>query len=284
MKRTILILALLLVLSLGGWWSIQRGWARADLATGWALLAVVLLMPLYEARKKLEATTLGRRLGALHHWLAAHASLGAAGVILFFLHACGPHPGGQGDLLWQAGPGSHGWLESVLAVLFIGSAVSGLAGYGLKRTLPKRLTALGGGVSMPWLDGELERLTRQLEDAVERGEDRLPGLRELHGSELAAFVAHPANFWHHLAGLDRSCGRLVDQVLALRSDPSVESAQALAELVHLLRRKDRLDRRRAQTVLLRGWVLVHQPLTRAMIALALVHAGLAHLALSETLP
>src|SRR5271169_1498840 len=96
--------------------------------SGWFLLALVLALTAYNARKKLAFLPLL----SSQTWLRAHAWLGGFAGLVFLMH-----------LRWRlpAGP-----FDSLLAALFAAVTLSGVAGWWLSRSVPRRLTSAGGEV------------------------------------------------------------------------------------------------------------------------------------------
>src|SRR4051812_6321137 len=96
--------------------------------SGWLLFAFMLLLTVYNARKKLPFLPLGSSEG----WLQLHIYLGLLTVVLFGIHIAFRPP--------------MGWFDSILAALYLGVTVSGLFGWFVSRAIPKRMTTRGGEV------------------------------------------------------------------------------------------------------------------------------------------
>ena len=85
------------------------------------LLAAILFLGLYNVRKKLPMLPWTTSAG----WLQVHLYVGLATSVLFGLH-----------LGWRL---PHGFLDTVLAGLFVSTFASGLLGLYWTRTLPSKL-------------------------------------------------------------------------------------------------------------------------------------------------
>ena len=96
--------------------------------TGWALLAGMFVLTIYNVRKKLPFLPLGKS----ETWLQIHIYLGFFTTLLFLIHLNFRLP--------------HGWFEAVLAWLFVLVSGSGFVGLFFSRVLPRRLATRGGEV------------------------------------------------------------------------------------------------------------------------------------------
>ena len=95
------------------------------LYSGWLLLALLLALTFFNARKKLPFFPLI----SASHWLQAHIYLGWLACFVFVLHTGVRLPDGA--------------LEVPLALAFVLVAASGVLGLWLSRWLPPRLTRSG---------------------------------------------------------------------------------------------------------------------------------------------
>jgi len=115
----------------GAAWAYRRaepGHPHLVYLTGWLLLALILALTAYNARKKLAFLPLL----SSQAWLRAHAWLGGFAGLVFLMH-----------LRWRLPAGPFDWL---LAALFAAVTLSGVAGWWLSRSVARRLTSAGGEV------------------------------------------------------------------------------------------------------------------------------------------
>src|SRR5215211_5164806 len=89
--------------------------------SGWVLMAVMVLLALYNMRKRLPFLSLG----SSEAWLQIHIYAGFFAVVLFLMHVGFRMP--------------TGWFEGTLAWLYVLVTGSGIAGLWLSRVLPRRL-------------------------------------------------------------------------------------------------------------------------------------------------
>jgi len=228
--------------------------------TGWALLAVMLFLTLYNARKKLPFLPLGRS----GTWLQLHAYVGYFSAVLFLAH-----------LSWRP-PG--GWFGATLAALYVAVAGSGILGLWWSRRVPRRLTDGGGEVlfeRIPVIRRELQTRAEALAlRSVQAGGTM--AIAEFYRLHLADFFRASRNLVAHLSGLSEPAnawrGRLEDLGRFLTPDQN----QQLRELSDLVRQKDGLDRQYALQWSLKAWLFVHVPLTYSLLLATGLHIILVH--------
>ena len=95
---------------------------------GWLLFGLMLILSLYNARKKLPFLPLGTSEG----WLQFHIYAGLFAVLIFAFHI---------RFRWPTG-----WFDSILFALYALVTLSGIAGLFITKIVPKRLTTRGGEV------------------------------------------------------------------------------------------------------------------------------------------
>ena len=223
--------------------------------TGWVLFGLMIYLTLYNARKKLPFLPLvSSRL-----WLQAHLYVGLFTALVFMLH-----------LRWGW---PKGWLETALALLFIGVTLSGLFGWWLSRSLPKRLTTAGGEVPFERIPIIRRSLQLQAEKLVLTGivPAKAGTLADFYASRLADFFNAPANFGSHLFGSRRPLNQLLGQIAEVDRFMNGAEKKTAAELGELVRQKDMLDFHRTAQLVLKGWLFVHIPLTYGLLVFSVMH-------------
>ncbi|MBI3886477.1 MAG: hypothetical protein HY302_12220 [Opitutae bacterium] len=223
--------------------------------TGWGLLALMLYLTAYNARKKLPFLPLV----SSRAWLQMHVYLGLFTGLVFLLH-----------LRWHW---PQGGFEATLALLFVGVTASGLLGWWLSNTMPKRLTTAGGEVPFERIPVIRRSLQLQAEKLVLTG--IVPAgadtLADFYAARLAGFFSGPANFGAHLLGSRRPLNRLLSQLAEVDRFINATEKKTVAELVELVRQKDSLDFHRTAQLMLKGWLFVHIPLTYGLLVFSVVH-------------
>lgn len=228
--------------------------------TGWLLVAGVALLTLYNVRKKLPMLPL---LDAAS-WMQVHAYAGVLTLVVFFMHTGLRLPSGA--------------LESLLWLLFVVVAASGLLGVALTRLVPAHLTRHGERVifeRIPMLRANLAREVGELaEDSIERLASAT--IADYYRRELQPFFARPRNLVAHLLGSRRPLQRLCGGVRSLRRYLGDDGREILARIEDAVVAKDNLDYQHAWQLALKGWLFVHIPATYALILVAAVHVVLAY--------
>src|SRR4051794_11194934 len=148
--------------------------------TGWVLFAAMVLLALYNARKKLPFLPLG----SSESWLQIHIYVGFFTVVLFLIHLNFRLP--------------TGWFEGTLAWLYLLVTLSGVIGLVLSRVLPRRLATRGGEVIYEKIPALRFALRQQADALALSGEAKSPALAEFYARELSPFLAGPGRFWPHL--------------------------------------------------------------------------------------
>ena len=240
-------------LSIGGltlrptaWWS------------GWVLLVLVLLLTAYNARKKLTYPPLGS--SAL--WLQFHVYGGLLCVVVYLLHTAGRWPSGV--------------FENLLGLLFLGVAVSGIAGIFISRTVPRRLTLAGGEVIYERIPAYRQELKLAADRLVEQTvqESGATVLADHYAQQLSHYFAAARHRGSHLRQSNRP---LRDQLRALEGLERFldeREKDAARQLEASIRLKDQLDKHSAMQGLLKTWLFVHIPLTYAMLLCVGLHVWL----------
>jgi len=259
-RRWILSLTTLgLVLALAAaWWLAHLALRPASLYTGWLLLALLVVLALFNVRKKLPFLPLGDA----NRWLQFHVYAGWLAVGIFLLHAGPQWPRSLfGFVLWGG---------------FIAVAASGIFGLWLSRWLPPRITRSGESLVYE----RIPRLRRQLEDEAEllvrqaETEAASSTLADFHRQVLAPYFKHTPGLFSPLAADDSAHHRAQSELAALRRYLS-GAEMALAErLEELLEAKRNLDAQYAGQRLLKLWLFAHLPLTCALFVFVAAHLWL----------
>jgi hypothetical protein len=244
-------------------WEFRRalpGHPHIDYLTGWLLLALVLVLTAYNARKKVAFLPLI----SSRAWLRAHSWLGMLAGLVFLMH-----------LRWRAPAGG---FEGVLAALFVGVTLSGIAGWWLSRVLPRRLTSAGGEVPYERIPVVLRSLRERAEALVVSG---IPAagtttLADFYAARLSMFFAGPANLGPHLFGSSHALNSLLADLGGVERYLNADEKKTALELAALVREKNALDLHRAMQLVLKGWLFVHIPLTYGLLVFAAVHVVLVY--------
>ncbi len=223
--------------------------------TGWILLTLMLVLTAYNARKKLPFLPLiSSRL-----WFQFHVYLGLFTGLVFLLH-----------MRWNW---PQGGFELTLALMFIGVTLSGIFGWWLSRTLPKRLTTAGGEVPFERIPVIRRDIQLQAEKLVLAGvvPSKSDTLADFYTQRLSDFFSRPANFGAHLVGSRRPLNNILGQIAEVDRFINASEKKTVADLTELVRQKDSLDYHRTAQVVMKGWLFIHIPLTYALLVFSVAH-------------
>jgi hypothetical protein len=233
---------------------------RLSYFSGAALFFVMVILTLYNGRKKLPFLPLGTS----ESWLQFHIYAGFFTVVLFLAHIRFRLP--------------TGWFEIILAWLYVLVTGSGIAGLFVTRSIPKRLTTRGGEV----LFERIPAIRRGLQDQVETL--ALKSMPEFHSTTIADFYTRhlrdffdgPRNLSLHLFEVRRPLNVLQNRIADLNRYLDARERETLDKISALVRQKDGLDYHQSLQLLLRGWLFVHIPLTYSLMIFSVVHIVLVY--------
>jgi hypothetical protein len=238
-----------------GYYTILGKVRRVDYLSGWALLAAMLFLAVYNGRKKLPFLPLGNS----ELWLQLHIWVGYFSFVLFAVHLQFRIP--------------HGWFEISLAILYSIVALSGVFGLILSRQIPRRLTTLGSEVLF-------ERIPAHRRFVLDRAEKLALGstsdtqaatLLDFYTKNLRDFFASRPPFWRNLMGTERGLSRMLEQVEDLQRYTNAKEKELLAELAELAREKYRLEYHYSLQGILKAWLFIHIPFTYSLLLFSFVH-------------
>lgn len=268
-----LVLAVIVYLPYGFGDVPPGGGSVLGLVYGIAGFGAMVVVTLLSLRKKFPIWRIGRT----KSWMRAHLWLGALSLPLILLHA--------GFLF------GHG-LTSVLMWLFVVVYVSGIFGAYLQHTMPARIMR---EVPMETIYDQIGHVREQLLDEADTvvadasgslqvavpvaasganalasvmriGADDTAPLREFYTREMRPFVQAPSRT-HPLA--DETAAAALFAKLRPLVQPALEGA--IVDLENLCEEERQLLRQERMHGLLHSWLVVHVPLSFALMALAVVH-------------
>ncbi len=233
--------------------------ARSAHATGYLLYGSLLFLALYNLRKKLP----GLPLGSSALWLRLHLIIAWATLPLFIWHISGRWP--------------DGWIESTLALLYVGTFSSGLVGWYLSRTIPTQLSRTGEQFifeRIPRLRFAVRQEARQtVLQAV--GETGSTTLASFYIDRLHGFFQRPRSFSYVLYPTSSTRQRLFGELDGIRRFLTEQEKQASEQLYRLIRKKDDLDFHDSRQRVLKLWLFIHIGLTSALMVTGTLHGLMA---------
>ena len=245
----------LMAATVGALWLNEKYNAMPNYAylTGWALLTGMLVLTIYNVRKKLPFLPLGKS----ETWLQIHIYLGFFTTLLLLIHLNFRVP--------------HGGFEVTLAWLFGLVSGSGMVGLFFTRVLPRRLAARGGEVVFEKIPAIRHALKTEAEDLAVGQQAKSLVIAQFYTKRLAAFFSGPKDFWKHLSESRREVSGWLAELEDLRRLATEADRKKIERLSTLVRQKDGLDHHRALQLPLRLWLFVHIPLTYGLIIFTVLH-------------
>ena len=233
--------------------SLQLG--NPAIVTGYTLLGLMLLLGFFNIRKRLSMVPVGR--GSL--WLAFHVVAGVLAMAMFWLHT---------GTVWPEGT-----YERILTALFYLVSLTGIFGYIILRGLPRRLTQTG-------IEVMYERIPTEIGEIREKVEALTLECTEKTGSDTVAqhyigtlnwFFRRPRFGFSHLVGGDAAGHWLRGPGSAARRYLNNDEKEYFDQILELGALKILVDRHYACQDLMKKWLLVHVPLSMAVILVSIWH-------------
>jgi hypothetical protein len=223
--------------------------------TGWILFALILLLTLYNGRKKLPFLPMF----SSEAWLQFHIYCGLITGALFVVH-----------INYKT---HSGWFQGALAWLYLLVMASGIFGLFLSRTVPRRLTTRGGEVLFERIPIIRRRLREETEELALRSieQSKSGTIAEFYWRELASFFEAPRHLASHLADAREPLNLLLTRIDEVDRYLNQEERATMEKIATLVRQKDGLDYHYAHQWLLRAWLFVHIPLTYGLLLFILAH-------------
>lgn len=237
------------------WWVSRATLLETTFFSGWVLASLFILLAAYNVRKKLPFLPLG----SSSLWLQIHLYAGWLTLALFAAHIGFRVP--------------NGWLESILTVIYLAVAGSGIVGILLSRMAAPRLTRRGESVLYERIPAHYKQVREQAEGLVLQtlSESDSPTIADFYSSTLIRFFQDPRNTLAHLVGASRQRHRLLHELDALTRYLDATERDLLARIVRLVEIKDDLDFQYAVQRSLKCWLFVHIPLTYALLIVTAGH-------------
>lgn len=228
--------------------------------TGYLLYGVMFLLAFLNVRKRLSMIPLGRA----SFWLLLHSLGGVFAIALYWLHA---------PILWPSGV-----YEQAIAALVYGVTATGMFGYVIQRVYPARLTQTGLEVIYERIPGEIARIRSDAEAMVidcttTTGSDTLA---RHYFETFDWYFRRPRFAFSYLFGGQRGLQWVHQQWHTVGRYLSAQESAFLDRLTELGYEKTRLDVHYALQSAMKSWLLVHVPLSAALLVMATWHLILVH--------
>lgn len=222
---------------------------------GWLLTGGMVFLTLMNLRKKLPVLSLV----PVAVWLQLHIYVGLLCAVLFFVHAGLRAPRGTLDIAL--------WIGSV------GLFASGVLGLLLSRQLPHRISACGERVLFERIPGLCAHLAGQAQDLALKSvaQSGSSTIADFYVAQLDDYLRRPRHFWSHVLDRHRPLRQMQTLIAELKQYQDADGRAILGEIAELVESKHRLDRQHAYSLVLKGWLFLHVPLTYGVLLLSAAH-------------
>ncbi|WP_164102507.1 hypothetical protein [Candidatus Laterigemmans baculatus] len=242
------------LLVLGNGW-IRERLGHASYYSGGTLLGCLVLLILLGLRKRLVMLPLG----SVSTWVQIHLYTGLFALAAYALHV--PR------IL------ANGIFEGGLSLLFLGVSLSGLYGWFVSRSAPRKLTAVAGDYRLERVGWDRQRIADAAAKLCKRLDASLASnvLADYYSNALQPYFATrpPLAYLAVPNGIRRR--RLLSNLNNLDRYLSDETRGLAGQLAALVRTRDELDFHFALQLRLRLWVVVHSMLSVALLVWSCAH-------------
>ena len=236
-------------------WRVESMLETPEKASGYALFVCIIALGFFRVRKHLSMFSLVKA----HWWFTAHTILGLLALALYFLHV---------DTWWPQG----GYVQ-LLAALMIAVTLTGLLGYVIEKVFPMRLTQQGSEILFSHIPEAVYQLRSEAESLMlEANKNTGSDTLSRHYVEtLKWFFQKPRFIWSHIFGGRNADYWLSQQfITANRYLDNIEKEYS-AQLEKLARKKLDIDFNYTVQGIMKIWLLLHVPLSAALIVMSLWH-------------
>lgn len=249
---------------LAGVLQIDRQWNESlrhrSFFSGYLLTVTVVFLAAFNLRKRLNFFPAG----SASTWLQCHVYAGLGAVGVFLIHVGFRLP--------------DGFLEQLLALLFLGTTASGLVGLYWTRTIPARLGKLREQVVFERIPVQRRSVQHQIHQRMLELLKHGPAeaFREWYVTRLVHYFVRPRGWLYYLVPSSGLRNELHRELSALNRYLSDAEHAAVADVKRMIDRRDDLDYQDAQQRWLKCWLFVHLSLTALLLSVMFVHVVMAH--------
>ncbi len=252
---TTLILALVIAGLITVWRISDTRFYQVSEWTGWSLFGLVLLLVLYNVRKKISMLPVGRA----WYWRRMHTWLGWLAIVVFVLHSGWQPPAGKLNFIL--------WL--FMLIIF----ASGIFGLLLSIALPPRITRSEGRVQLERIPRIRAGLLRKADHLIARlaKEQGSQPLTDFYTQQIRHYLFKPREFAAHCFNSANQARKLINSLDTLSRYIDKTADEKAEQLRQLIDYKHRLDRQYSLQFLLRVWTYVHVAFSISLLVLVVLH-------------
>lgn len=234
---------------------------ESSVTSGWVALSVMILLMLFNWRKKLSMLPII----SARVWLIFHVLFGFLMLALFWLHT---------GSLWPTG-----LYEQIIATFFYLVSISGVVGYFLSISIPSRLRHIGNEIIYDRIPNEIYKIREIVKDeialAVENSGNET--LAREYQETLAWFFSRPRFFLSHISGSGKPRAWRLRKEQSLKPFLTGDEEEHFAKVIELMDHKNQIDAHYANQSLLKIWLFLHLPAAAILLLFVGWHVMLVHL-------
>lgn len=232
----------------------------SEFFTGWLMFFIIMMLLLFNLRKKISFLPLG----SAYKWMQFHVYGGLLLFTISFIHIDFSFPDGG--------------FETLLSILFLTVAVSGMYGTYISRHLPSKMMLQPDYVIYERLPGIRERIREEVELRVNTSIDEMKSvaIAEFYSQHLYSYLSQSQDFWKHIFASEHVYSQWKNRFNALRMYLNESEKVQLDELEELTRRKTDLDNQYTYRSLLKYWLFFHIPFSYILFVVVIIHLLLVH--------
>jgi len=225
--------------------------------SGWAVFGVLVALALFNGRKRLPFLPLA----SASWWFCFHIAGGFLALFLFWLHS---------DISWPKS-----LYNQILVIIFYSVSITGVLGLVIEKIYPKSLTQCGVEYIYERIPAGIAEIREEAESMIvectrKTGSDTL-ARHYLDKKSLHWFFIRPRFFFNHIF-LGQAAQHWVQNQSSLLERYLSEDEQIyLKKIFTLVDTKRKMDFHYSVQRVLKGWLLIHVPLSTALMALAVWH-------------
>lgn len=236
---------------------VEQTLGPSNFISGWAVFGVLVALVLFNGRKRLPFLPLA----SASWWFYFHITGGFLVVFLFWLHT---------DIIWP-----NSLYNQALVFMFYSVSITGIIGLFIEKTYPKSLTQSGVEYIYERIPERIAEIRAEAESVIEEctektGSDTL-AKHYLEQNSLYWFFIRPRFFFNHIFRGRAAKHWIKNQCSLLNRYLNDDELAYSKKIFDLANTKRIMDFHYSMQRVLKGWLLVHVPLSTGLMVLALWH-------------
>jgi len=255
-----LILIPLLLLVLAWYEALAQNFFQVHFYSGWTLFSVLVLLSIYNIRKKFSFLPLTK----VVFWRHTHIALGLIVIILYITHAGVKLPDSN--------------LLRLVFIIFNLIILMGFIGFYLSKIIPQRLVRFEQLYLLENLPKAREMVQNNLELKLLQliKDSQSKTISHFYQQWLRDYCLSFKNPFYHFFNTRIPYNQVRDKFEALHPYINTKEQKALEELILIVFNKTDLDNQYYNLLLLKYWPFLHIALAYVLIAITLLHATIVH--------